>query len=136
MRDSLLSDEWGCKDKALRQGPNFRIQGGSAEQTKLAMGRLWDAGILFDLDMSFFASIHDELVWSVSVEDCLASIRVVLNAMTQPYGNLPVPFLGSVAIGLNFGDMTECGDDAAEDPSLLDVRVPEILNKLFPTSAK
>ncbi len=136
LRDSLLSDEWGRKDKALRQGPNFRIQGGSAEQTKLAMGRLWDSGILFDLDMSFFAPIHDELVWSVTVEDCLASIKVVLNAMTQPYGNLPVPFLGSVAIGLNFGDMAECGDDAAEDPSLLDVRVPEILNKLFLTRAK
>jgi DNA polymerase I-like protein with 3'-5' exonuclease and polymerase domains len=133
LRDSLLSDEWGRKDKALRQGPNFKIQGGSAEQTKLAMGRLWDSGALFDLDMVFFAPIHDELVWSVSVEDCLKSIKVVHEAMTQPYGNLPAPFLGSVSLGLNFGKQYECGDDAMEDPSLLDVRVPEILNKLFPS---
>jgi len=132
LREALLSTEWGVADKALRQGPNFNIQGASAEQTKIAMARLWKSGILFSLDMVFFAPIHDELVWSVGVDDALESIKVIHNAMTQPYGGLPVPFLGSVSIGPNFADQIECGDDVAENPSLLDVRVPEILAGIFP----
>ena len=131
LRDSLLSSEWGVKDKALRQGPNFKIQGASAEQTKLAMSELWRSNILFRLDMQFFAPIHDELVWSVAAEDALESIKVVVAAMTKPYGNLPVPFLGSVSLGLNFGAQIECGDEAAENPALLDEIVPQILAKLF-----
>lgn len=111
LRDSLLSDEYGVADKALRQGPNFKIQGGSAEQTKLAMARLWDSGILFTLDMVFFAPIHDELVWSVHRDHAVESCRVINEVMTVPYGNLPVPFLGSISIGPNFGDQTECGDE-------------------------
>lgn len=135
LRDALLSEEWGVADKALRQGPNFKIQGASAEQTKLAMARLWRSGILFKLDMVFFAPIHDELVWSVSAEDALESIKVIHWCMTQDYGNLPVPFLGSVSLGLNFGDQVECGDDAMENPALLDTRVPKILGDLFPEKA-
>ena len=95
------------------------------------MAELWRSGILFRLDMQFFAPIHDELVWSVAAEDALESIKVVVAAMTQPYGNLPVPFLGSVSLGLNFGSQVECGDEAAENPALLDEIVPQILVKLF-----
>lgn len=131
LRESLLSDQYGVADKALRQGPNFKIQGASAEQTKLAMARLWRSGILFKLDMVFFAPIHDELVWSVAEEDALESIKVIHWCMTQDYGNLPIPFLGSVSLGLNFGDQVECGDAAMENPALLDKRVPEILAGLF-----
>lgn len=130
LRDALLSTEWGVKDKALRQGPNFKIQGASAEQTKLAMARLWKSGILFSLDMSFFSPIHDELVWSVTPEDALQSIQVVVKCMTAPYGNLPVPFLGSVSLGPNFGEQHECGDEAAENPTLLNQIVPRILREI------
>ena len=131
LRDSILSREYGVKDKALRQGPNFKIQGASAEQTKLAMSELWKSGILFKLDMEFFAPVHDELVWSVAAKDALESIHVVVKAMTKPYGNLPVPFLGSVSLGLNFGKQIECGDAAAEKPELLNKIVPKILDQLF-----
>ena len=105
-----MSTEWGVADKALRQGPNFKIQGSSAEQTKLAMARLWKSGILHKLDMVFFAPIHDELCWSVHKDHAVESCRVVNECMTVPYGNLPVPFLGSISVGANFGDQIECGD--------------------------
>lgn len=131
LREALMSDEWGVADKALRQGPNFKIQGSSAEQTKLAMSRLWKSGILQRLDMVFFAPVHDELVWSVHKDHALESIKVIHQCMTVPYGNLPVPFWGSVSLGLNFGDQEETGDEATADPSLLDKVVPEILSKLF-----
>lgn len=115
LRDSILSKEWGVADRALRQGPSFKIQGGSAEQTKLAIARLWSSGILFTLDMVFFAPVHDELVWSVAGCDALESIKVVHAAMTAPYAGLEVPFLGSIAVGPNFGKLIECGDWIIEE---------------------
>lgn len=115
LREALLSEEWGVADKALRQGPNFKIQGASAEQTKLAMARLWKSGILFNLDMVFFAPIHDELVWSVHRDHALESIKAVHHCMTQPYGGLPVPFLASISLGPNFGEQHECGDWIIEE---------------------
>lgn len=131
LREALMSSEWGVADKALRQGPNFKIQGSSAEQTKLAMARLWKSGILFKLDMVFFAPIHDELVWSVHKDHALESIKIIHECMTVPYGNLPVPFWGSVSLGLNFGDQVETGDEATANPALLDTVVPKILAELF-----
>lgn len=115
LRDSVLSDEWGVADRAMRQGPSFKIQGGSAEQTKLAIARLWSSGILFSLDMVFFAPVHDELVWSVAGCDALESIKVVHAAMVEPYAGLEVPFLGSIALGPNFGKLIECGDWIIEE---------------------
>lgn len=115
LRDALMSDEWGVADKALRQAPNFKIQGAAAEQTKLAMARLWKSGVLFDLDMVFFAPIHDELVWSVHKDHALSSIKVINECMTTPYANYDIPFLGSISLGLTFGsDQVECGDWVVE----------------------
>jgi DNA polymerase I-like protein with 3'-5' exonuclease and polymerase domains/5'-3' exonuclease len=126
LREALLSDAWGVADKALRQGPNFKIQGSSGEQTKLAQARLWKSGILFNLDMVFYFSVHDELVWSVAAEDALESIKVVHHAMTRPYGNLPVPFLGSISMGLSFGDQHELGEEV--DEAKIEAKLAEILS--------
>lgn len=131
LRESLISEEWGVADKAMRQSANFKIQGASAEQTKLAMARLWSSGALLRLDMVFFAPIHDELVWSVHRDHVLESIKVVHNAMTQPYGDLDIPFLGSVSLGPNFGEQHECGDETMENPILLDTKVPAVINHIF-----
>lgn len=98
-------------ERAGRQGPNFKIQGSAAEMSKLAMGRVWSSGITQKLDMVFIAPIHDELVWSVMPEDLMESIRVVHTSMTQPYATLPVPILGSISFGPNFGVQVEVGDE-------------------------
>jgi hypothetical protein len=112
---ALLSGNKWEVEKALRQGPNFKIQGSSAEQTKLAMARMWRSGVLWKYDVVFFAPIHDELVFSVHKDHALEVIRIVHSCMVEPYGNLPVPFLGSISLGPNFGDQIETGDtyDAA-----------------------
>jgi 5'-3' exonuclease len=99
------------KNKALRQGPNFAIQGSGAEMAKLALSRLWQSGILHSLDMRFFAWIYDELVWSVHKDHAIASIRVIHEAMTQPYSTLPVPIIGSISLGRDFGQQIELGEE-------------------------
>ena len=110
LREAILSEERGVAEAAMRQGPNFIIQGSSGEQTKLAQCRIWDSGILFNLDMDFYFSVHDELVFSVVKDDALEAINVVHDCMVEPYADLQVPFLASISLGPDFGDQRECGD--------------------------
>lgn len=125
LRDSILSKDRGVAEAAMRQGPNFKIQGSSGEQTKLAQCRIWDSGILFDLDVEFYFSVHDELVLSTHKDCAVEAIRVVHDAMVVPYGGLQVPFLSSISLGPNFGDQRECGDWFIEE------NVVAALDKIF-----
>lgn len=111
LADAILSDNRDVAGKAERQGPNFKIQGSAAEMTKLAMSRFWLSGAMFKYDAQFIGPIHDELVTSVAAEHALEFIKVKHDCMTQPYSTLPVPILGSISLGLNFGrGQIECGD--------------------------
>lgn len=114
LRDAVLNPNKWEAERAGRQGPNFKIQGSAAEQNKLAIGRIWKSGILFKLNMRFIAPIHDEIVWSVSDLDAVASFKAVHACMTAPYADFCVPILGSISVGANFGKQIECGDDFIE----------------------
>jgi len=115
LQSQILSDDKWIAEKAGRQAPNFLVQSSASEMTKLAIARLWKSGILHSLDMQFIAPIHDELVWSVSYEDALESIKVVHECMTAPYSTMQVPIMGSISLGPNFGDQRECGDWVIEE---------------------
>jgi DNA polymerase I-like protein with 3'-5' exonuclease and polymerase domains len=119
----LSSEDKWIAEKAGRQGPNFKIQGSAAEMTKLAMARLWDSGVLFKLDVEFLSQIHDELVASVRVDHAVEFIRVMHDCMVAPYSTLPVPILGSISLGPNFGIQYECGDWFIEE------NIQEAVNK-------
>jgi hypothetical protein len=105
----LLQDR-STANKAGRQGPNFEIQGSSAEQTKLAMARVWDSGVLFDFDCRFIAPIHDELVFSIHKDHAVEAIRIIHECMTKQYHDMTVPCMSSISLGPNFGEQIECGD--------------------------
>lgn len=111
LRDKLLSDDGWEKEKALRQGPNYKIQGSAAEQTKLAMGRLWDSGMLFRLDARFIAPIHDELVMSVHRDHAVEAIHILSKSMTGEYAGMKVPVVASISLGPDFGHQHEAGDE-------------------------
>lgn len=105
----LLQDR-STASKAGRQGPNFEIQGSSAEQTKLAMARVWDSGVLFDYDCRFVAPVHDELVFSIHRNHAVDAIRIIHDCMTRQYHDMTVPCMSSISLGPNFGEQIECGD--------------------------
>ena len=98
--------------KAERQAGNFKIQGSGAEMTKLAMGRMWFAGLRQKYDIRFFSPIHDEVVFSIAIEDMPQAIPEIHAAMTAQYAQMSVPVESSVSFGLNFGDQHEMGDVA------------------------
>lgn len=110
LRDAMLSDDRSEGYRAARQAWNYEIQGSAGEMTKLAMARLWTSGIYFRYRARFIAPIHDELVSSVHKDDAVAFLKEKNACMTQPYADMQIPILGSISIGPDFADQSECGD--------------------------
>lgn len=106
------------RGKAERQSVNFRIQGSSAEMTKLAMGRMWRSGVMFRYDARFFAPIHDEVVFSVAIKDLVPFVQEVHACMVAKYADMFVPIRSSISLGKNFGDQIECGEEPTAEALL------------------
>lgn len=104
--------------KAERQAVNFRIQGSSAEMTKLAMGRMWRSGLMFRYDARFIAPIHDEVVFSVAIKDLVPFVQEAHACMVAKYADMFVPIRSSISLGKNFGDQIECGEEPTAEALL------------------
>lgn len=107
--DLLSQNSWKAA-KAERQAVNFKVQGSGAEMTKLAMGRIWNSGLRNRYDIRFFAPIHDEMVFSIALDDMPQAITDIHKLMTANYADMVVPIESSVSFGWNFGEQHEMGD--------------------------
>lgn len=110
--DAVLSEDRYESSKAYRQGVNFKVQGSSAQMTKRAHGAMWRAKLLERFDCQFYFPVHDESVWSCTIEDLFEFLPAVHACMTQAYGNMTVPIESSIAFGKSFGpaDQIEIGE--------------------------
>lgn len=116
LREAINSDDRYEASKAPRQALSFRIQGSAAEMTKLAEGRFWSDKILNRFDCKYFAAVHDECCWSVSVDDLAEFIPTVYELMTKQYADMELPVGSSVSIGPDFGRQVELeGDFSTEN---------------------
>lgn len=122
LQEAFQSDDWSISSRAERQAVNFKIQGSCAEMTKLAMGRVWKQRLLQRFDASFFAPIHDELVFSVAIKDIVPFIQELHAAMVAPYANMWIPLESSIGIGLDFKNLIEIGKQPDADKILAAVR--------------
>ena len=102
----LLDNTWD-RGHILRSAVNFRIQSSAAEQTKLAMARVWRSGILERYDCQFYFPVHDELVFSVVEEDLVAFCYELGPLMKAPYADMAVAMDSQLSIGPNFCDLTD-----------------------------
>lgn len=125
-----LKGHRGEVSKAERQAVNFKIQGSAAEQTKLALARMWRAGVCFKYDAKFIGPIHDEVVFSVGRQDLIPFLREVHDLMVAPYATMTVPIVSSISFGLNFGEQHEVGE------AVNDAVINDTLVKLFPDKYK
>lgn len=107
-------DRWEAS-KAERQAVNYKIQGSSAEQTKLAEGRVWQQGLTFKFDAVCYGPIHDELVFSVALEDLLEFLPQAHACMTANYAGMKLPNRSSISLGLDFGRQIEIGEAATAE---------------------
>lgn len=111
LEEAARSDDRGLRQRAARQASNFMIQAAGGELAKAAMTRIWKSGILDRFDCEFMFVVHDEVVLSVHKDQAAAVIKVVHEAVSQPYTDtFPVPFVGSISLGPNFGQQIELGE--------------------------
>mgnify|MGYP003513371216 FL=1 len=118
-------DKWEMV-RAARQASNFKIQSAGAELAKKALTRLWKSGVFFKLDAVFFAVIHDEVVASVHKDHAVEFIKILHNAISQPYTpDFAVPFVGSISVGPTLGDQVELGESVDE------AAIEAVLDQMF-----
>jgi DNA polymerase I-like protein with 3'-5' exonuclease and polymerase domains/5'-3' exonuclease len=100
----LLDNTWD-RGHILRSAVNFHIQSSAAEQTKLAMARVWRSGILNRYDCRFYFPVHDELVFSVAKHDLVAFCYELGPLMKAPYADMVVAMDSQLSVGPNFCDL-------------------------------
>lgn len=110
LAEAFESSEWGIRMRAERQAVNFRIQGSAGEMTKLVMGYIWKSGMLMRYDAQFYFPVHDELVFSVCIDELVAFIQELHPLMVRQYADMKIPLESSIGIGLNFRDLIEIGE--------------------------
>jgi DNA polymerase I len=115
LREALNSMDPYEASKAERQAVNFKIQGGSAEQTKRAYGSAWKRRLSFKYDAVFIGPIHDEVVWSVAIKDLLPFLQEMHACMVQPYADMTIPIESSISFGPSFGEQVEIGEQPTEE---------------------
>ena len=111
----LNSEDRYTASKAERQAVNFRIQSSSAEMTKLAEGRMWAQGLVYNFDAVCYGPIHDETVFSVATADLAAFLKCGHACMVQPYADMKVPIESSISFGPSFGIQIEIGNQPTEE---------------------
>jgi DNA polymerase-1 len=109
LREALMSEDRFISSKAERQGVNFRVQGSAAEMTKMAEGRMWDAGLFFKYDAVCYGPIHDEVVASVRVCDLFEFLPEMHACMVAQYADMWIPVESSISFGKDFYNQHEIG---------------------------
>ena len=103
LREALTSTDRYVASKAERQAVNFKVQGSSAEMTKLAEGRMFKANLEQRFDCEIIAAIHDEVIASVMIEDLFDFVPAMHSCMVQPYADMTIPVKSSISFGKSFG---------------------------------
>lgn len=115
LREPLLTGSTWEAMAAERQAVNYRIQGSGGEMTKMAMARIWRSGVLYQFDCRFLFPVHDEVVFSVMIEDLYAFLSIVHPLMTAQFADMVVPVLSSISFGPNFGQQYEIGTTVSKE---------------------
>jgi len=115
LRDALMSSDRSVSSKAERQAVNTKVQGSSAEMTKLAECRMWTARLEQKFDAQIIGPVHDEVIASCTIEDLVPFCQAMHACMVAPYADMFVPIESSISIGPSFGEQHEIGIYPTED---------------------
>jgi len=102
----VLDGTWK-DDHELRSSLNSIIQGGSAEQIKVAIAKAWDIKITDIFDCIWMFPCHDEKVYSCHIAQVVEFCRAVHPIMTAKFADMDMPWESSIEIGWNYGELKE-----------------------------
>lgn len=112
LRELFNSQDRFISSKAERQSVNFKVQGSSAEMTKLAEGRMFKAELEQKYDCEIIGPCHDEVIASVAITDLYDFIPDMHRCMVAQYADMYIPVKSSISFGWTFGpaDQIEIGE--------------------------
>lgn len=87
-----ITDNGGKIAQAQRQTTNSRVQGSSADMTKLAMIELYKNKRLNELGYRMLIPVHDEVIGEVPYQNCIEAGKLVEELMVKPTDHLSIPF--------------------------------------------
>lgn len=111
---NVMDGSWK-DDHEARAGINHPIQGGSAEQVKLIIKRLWYERVYEIFDAYFMGTVHDEINSIVRKDQVIDFVKMVHPIMTQNYANFPLDIQSSIEVGKSFGELIEVGVEIDEE---------------------
>jgi DNA polymerase I-like protein with 3'-5' exonuclease and polymerase domains len=115
LKAAVMSSDRSISSKAERQAVNTKVQGSSAEMTKLAEGRMWEARLEQRFDAQIIGPVHDEVIASCTVADLVPFCRAMHACMIAPYADMFVPIESSISFGPSFGEQHEIGNLPTEE---------------------
>jgi len=104
---------YGNGDEFLRSAADrlaysMRIQGSSAEITKLVEGRCYrELGSEVPMNLRFFGMVHDELLFYVRKAKISTLVPKIKEFMSQPYADMIIPMETSPEIGDSWGKLSD-----------------------------
>ena len=90
---------------ADRLAYSMRIQGSSAEMTKIATGSLYSEGIFNDGTVIPMTTIYDEIVVQVRDDVLDEKVQKLVEIMCRPFADMIVPMESEPKYGKNFGSL-------------------------------
>ena len=124
----IYSESQWDRGGAERQGVNHKIQGSAGEQTKLAMARMWEAGVFTGkYDAHFMFPVHDELVSSVHRDQAYDFIVEAHALMVMPYSTMQIPVVSTISMGSSFLCEIEIGP--VPDRALIEAAIEKIFHE-------
>lgn len=101
LHEEMDSGQFWLEQKALRMGPNFQIQGSSADQVKKAMVDLQP--LLSELDSHIVLQVHDELIFSVPKAIGWANLQRMAAVMANAIQLEGVKFISDIEAADRWG---------------------------------
>lgn len=115
LKAAIMSSDRSVSSKAERQSVNTKVQGSSAEMTKLAEGRMWEARLEQRFDAQIIGPVHDEVIASCTIADLVPFCQAMHACMIAPYADMFVPIESSISFGPSFGEQHEIGNLPTEE---------------------
>lgn len=104
-RQFAMARSQGDIDAARRLCFSFLIQSSSAEQIKLAMARLWKAGVFEEGKGYPITVIHDEIVGIIRKDVLDEMIPIWHACVIQPYADMEIEVGSDPEVGETFGSL-------------------------------
>jgi len=114
VHEDIRSKDGGLRSRAERQAVNQTVQGCAADILKIVLTEAYKKNIFTDCKATLIAPVYDEIVASVPIKNAFEYTQRMQEVMNVTPPGHPIPMVAEVSLGLNWGEVSELGDNPSE----------------------